>query len=201
MDFYFVSPINFHFETRIILAPSPVPYRGYCHAFRCGKVGRPVITALLEDPVLTRCGFTWLSECVVTFLRNFRNHSSFTLLWKTQNFAFLILSHSDSFVQLITPNPVLAVKCSLFHYATCFGPVDGQQLIVLKFLSDGTVVACSELTSLLLYCCIILGVCCTLTACHSSAPVGTSWLISVGILSFFPEDGTAGPKHVGVYQV
>lgn len=105
---------------------------------------------------------------------------------KLKSFAFLILPHSDSFLQLIKPNPVLAVKCSLFHYATCFGPVDGQQLIVLKFLSDGTVVACSELTSVLLYCCIILGVCCTLTACHSSAPEGTSWLIFIGIFSFFP---------------
>lgn len=81
-------------------------------------------------------------------------------------------------------NPALAVKCSLFHSATCFGPVDGQQLTVLKFLSDGTVVACSELASLLLYYCIILRVCCTLTACHNSAPVETSRLISVGILVF-----------------
>ena len=76
---------------------------------------------------------------------------------------------SLGFKSLITPNPVLAIKCGLFHSAT----------------------------SLLLYCCIILGVCCTLTACHSSALVGTSWLISVGIFRFFPEDGTTWPKNVG----
>ena len=104
------------------------------------------------------------------------------------------------FLTVNNTNPALAVKCSLFHPATCFGPVGGQQLIVLKFLSDGTVVACSELTSLPLYCCIILGMCCTLTACRSSAPLGIFQLISVGILIFSPEDGTAGLQHVGMYQ-
>jgi hypothetical protein len=104
---------------------------------------------------------------------------------KNSKFCFPILSHSDSFLQLITPNPMLAVNCSLFHSTTCFDPVDRQQVLVVKLLSNWTVAACRELTSLLLCCYITFGVCCTQTACHSSAPLGTSRLFLLVSLAFF----------------